>query len=521
MSMPALALLLFLPGAGGSQVPATFTRPEPPGPYVGLREEDFREASSFTADKVVLATTYFYWYESRSGVSMHYEGGRSAFRRTPVGIEDYSYLSVDWHKRQLRDIAAAGIDVVLPVYWGDPTHKADWSFEGVKVLVQAQEEMLAAGEQPPKIGLFYACIGLEWGPEGPVDLRTPFGAEWFYTSLRDFWAMAPPKLWAMVEGKPLILLYNAGFAKGHDQTCIDHVRREFAKDFAGRTPYIVRGDGWEVATESRYTWGVAAYGPSVLEAAAVGPGYDDSVVPGRKPLTVDREGGAFYARAWEKLLQLPPTLRPRLVHIETWNELHEGTEICETREFGRLYIDLTRKYGDLYRAGVRLPRSGPYAQAASVWCAPGSETGEGLRLLPEVGDGPSEPGVRDGRRCRVSRRNPFGAADLMYFGVDDGFAFWEADQPFVVTVTWFDEGLGSLLLEYDSTDPNGSVAAGAFKSTDAVPLTDSGRWVTHSFHLPDARFSNRTHGGDFRLAGLGAPLVVGRVTVTRGAGPGR
>ena len=38
----------------------------------------------------------------------------------------------------------------------------------------------------------------------------------------------------------------------------------------GGAPYIVRGDGWDVQTESRYSWGAAAFGPSVLGAAAVG-----------------------------------------------------------------------------------------------------------------------------------------------------------------------------------------------------------------------------------------------------------
>jgi hypothetical protein len=35
--------------------------------------------------------------------------------------------------------------------------------------------------------------------------------------------------------------------------------------------------------------------------------------------------------------------------VETWNELHEGTEICETRELGRKYIELTREYVDILK----------------------------------------------------------------------------------------------------------------------------------------------------------------------------
>jgi hypothetical protein len=516
MRCPISTVAILLVASAAVAQDVAFVRPDPPGPYLGLTESDFASAKSFGPQDTVLATTYFYWYERHSGVNMRYEDGRSTMLRTPVDIDDYSYLSLNWHKRQLRDCAAAGIDVVLPVYWGDPTHRGEWSFEGVRKLVQAELEMIAAGESPPKIGMFHACISLEWGPEGKVDLRTPFGREWNYTIIRDFWAMVPPQLWAMVDGQPIIMLYNASFAAAHDQSCVEHVRREFAKDFAGRDPYIIRGDGWNVDTESQVTWGVAAYGPSVLPCAAVGPGYDDSVVPGRAPLIVDREGGAFYRRSWEKLLWLPPTERPRIVHIETWNELHEGTEICETREFGRHYIEMTRKYGDMYREGVQLPRSGPFASAHTVvWCAPGPNVGQGLRLLPQVGDGPSEPSSRGGEPCRVTTRNPYDTCDYLYFDLDDSFAFWETDGSLDVTVTYYDEGAGLIHLHYDSRDPEGSIVSGAFKFAEGTEFRDTRTWRSYTFHLPDPRCTNRTHGGDFRLASRDGPMAIGRVSVQR------
>jgi len=53
-----------------------------------------------------------------------------------------------------------------------------------------------------------------------------------------------------------------------------------------------------------------------------------------------------------------PATRPWLVHLETRNEFHEGTEICETREYGRQYIELTRRFADLFHAGKQLDASG-------------------------------------------------------------------------------------------------------------------------------------------------------------------
>ena len=39
----------------------------------------------------------------------------------------------------------------------------------------------------------------------------------------------------------------------------------------------------------------------------------------------------------------------RLLAVETWNEFSEGTQIAETRQDGRHYIDLTRAYTDLFK----------------------------------------------------------------------------------------------------------------------------------------------------------------------------
>ena len=53
-------------------------------------------------------------------------------------------------------------------------------------------------------------------------------------------------------------------------------------------------------------------------------------------------------------------IEPELVLLETWNEMHEGTEICETIETGTEYLDLTAewvhklKLGDAPGSEIRL-----------------------------------------------------------------------------------------------------------------------------------------------------------------------
>jgi hypothetical protein len=267
----------------------------------------------------------------------------------PPTLEDFSYKSTKWHKQQLRDMMAAGIGVVLPVFWGapseqDPKAHLHWSYAGLPHLVQAREELLEEGLSPPRIGLFYDTSTLqfnEWGYH--ADLTTEYGRQWFYATIRDFYSMIPPKHWAMIDGRPIVLLYAAAFAKKHDQSVIDYTKAQFADEF-GRIPYIAAEVSWNVKADNKVAWG-GALGLKQPGIASLGPGYDHSAVKGRSPLVVDREGGKFYENQWEKFLKEPA----KMVVLETWNEFHEGTDIAESREYRRQYIELTRKYTDRFK----------------------------------------------------------------------------------------------------------------------------------------------------------------------------
>ena len=41
-----------------------------------------------------------------------------------------------------------------------------------------------------------------------------------------------------------------------------------------------------------------------------------------------------------------------LLAVETWNEFSEGTDVQDTVETGRQYIDLTRRYADAFKGLV-------------------------------------------------------------------------------------------------------------------------------------------------------------------------
>lgn len=329
------------------------------GKHTGLKETDFKNVSTFRAGQPIVGTYYFYWYDVNTQEHFVNADGSDALTTHPLNTKDYSYRSPAWHEREMRDIKKAGIDFILPVYWGCPSDREPgkmmhWSFEGVKALVQAQENLLKKRFSPAKIGLFYDTSTLQHNAAGyHADLRTGEGREWFYVSIRDFFSLIPPKQWAMIDGRPLIFLYAAAFAKGYDQGAIDFIYKQFESDFA-RKPFIVREVSWQVKTDSVYAWG-AALEPKILEVGAVGPGYDHTAVPGRTPLKRDRENGDFYRRSWEQLLRMSVDKRPSIVMIETWNEWHEGTDIAPSRETGMQYLQMTARYANMFRKKTQLP----------------------------------------------------------------------------------------------------------------------------------------------------------------------
>ena len=184
------------------------------GRNIHLTEKDFAGSHSFLRGDKIVGTYYFYWYHADTREHIVDGDGTDALTTHPPTLEGFSYTSVAWHKQQLRDMIAAGIDVVLPVFWGAPSEQdakahLHWSYAGIGPLVQAREELLGEGKQPPRIGLFYDTSTLRhnaWGEH--IDLTTTFGRQWFYATIRDFFSMVPPKHWAMIDRKPVVLLYS-------------------------------------------------------------------------------------------------------------------------------------------------------------------------------------------------------------------------------------------------------------------------------------------------------------------------
>ena len=486
-------------------------------------------APSFEAGERVVAAYYFYWYrhpdEHFGELGLHFPDER-----------EVSYANETWHRRELEDMRAAGIDACLPVYWGALEHydKPDVAFSvrGLPALVAAADALDREGKQPPRIGMMYDTTTLRNSVRGveplgaSADLRTEAGRELFYGTIRDFFCLVPPRHWAQIDGRPLVLLYSAGFAAGFDQRTFDELSTRFASHFAGKRPFVVRESSWVgVRTEGMYTWGAALDGPKVgLRAVAIGPGYDDTAVHGRLTPIREREGGRFYEHSWRQALRAGCDL----ALIETWNEHHEGTSIAETVEFGRRYIELTARYVALFKRHEVLAEDlvlqflDPRPRQDRSW----GEAAAGAREIGwHAGAGPA--GLRpipweDGAFRTIAGEQPAivsqggaGAAPAyLYFQVSDWFAF-DVDHGFELEIEFHDEGSGALGLQFDSHEEE-SPLRGAYTSCAPLQRGASGAWRTVILALPRARFANRQNGlSDLRLCAWNGDLAVRALRLRR------
>jgi len=302
----------------------------------------------------------------------------------------------------------------------------------------------------------------------------------------------------------------------------------FGKEF-GHRPYIVRNADWRCRTDAVTSWGAALGGANVIgengpgAVVQIGPGYDDRAVPGRTTPVRHRDDGGFYQAAWHRAVGSGRNV----VLIETWNEMHEGTEICRSREHGRKYIELTARYSRVFKKGLPLPAfeyepsdvdklrcdwGSAYGSAEGVSYEPGRTAG--VDRVAGVEDGLCEiVEVRSAKALR-SVKNRLSGGRYLYFRVADAYVFNTTGRV-EITIEYLDSGRGAFALEYDSRDATATLL-GAYKVVPAATLTDSGSWTTVTLRPPRARLANRQNGGaDFRLSIGGGDLAVRRIAVKK------
>ena len=316
--------------------------------------------STWTPNDKLVAAYYFYWYNIYTGEHFIDPDGTDAITNHPPSdyLANYSYTEVSWHRRELLDMMTAQIDIVLPVYFGNEVNFF-WSKPGLQNLVSATQTLIGEGRTPPKIGMFFDTNALQQQNNGiPPDLTTETGKAHFYNMISDFFALVPNSLWASINGRPIVFLYSSEFISTYNQSTFDYINQHFQADF-GTTPYIVRETSWQgVTTDEAYTWGSALFGPTTIgRVGTLGPGFDDTANYNiSTPRIRDRQCGEFYNTGWEAMMSAGATL----VVIETWNELHEATEIAASREYSTTFIALTAENALRWKAT-------DYGMAPFIW----------------------------------------------------------------------------------------------------------------------------------------------------------
>lgn len=469
-------------------------------------------------DKAVF-TYYFYWYSPLDHI----------FNMTHAAV-DYKTMDwndVSWHVRQLQDVSEAGIDVILPIYWYAP-YDLQWSQPGLKNLAEALEQIRALGITPPAVGLF-----MDTTSSTGEDLRNESRQAYFYKSLKYFFMTIPRQYWALAEGaRPIIWFYTANWPLAYDQSFVNYLYEQFEVDFGVR-PYLVFENSWDYPTETLngiqvkdmnaahlqydagYGWG-GAVAPNVSPyIASIGPGYDDHAVEDRIPPTItDRKNGETYKQGFMVAIQCGT---PWLA-IETWNEYHEGTEIAESLQYGRQYIDLTKEYVSYFKQGI-LPESARPNLFGNeiVFSAASPNTETGLNIAPSVGDGLyTLLDVSGTLAVRTEPMAPDAEASYLYFLVDNGFYFNEP-QPLSLTVTYFDEGYEPVGLDYDAAHCSSPFDVGnMYRRIDLVQRRNTLTWKTVTVRISDATFAGNQNGGtDFRLATGISSLTISELRIEK------
>ena len=316
--------------------------------------------TQFMVEKLAL-THYFYWYQGDSRKEapaghVRVEDGSSELTDHPLdGVGPwFSYDQVQWHKDQLTQIRNAGIDVIIPVYWGDAGNRRGFADKGLNCMVQALKELKAEGKSYPLVGMFFDTTSMfrAYGDQKP-DLKTDEVKETFYGMIKSFFLNVPDEFRAVVQtpaergGFPayIVVLYTASWFSDFDAGFVDYCNQRFVKDFGSKLVWI---GGSDYRGKEAFMDGYTDYGAGLgsrfddkgwIDIAGIGAGYDDSSQKGREKATIrSRMGGDAYRKDWDSAMAASPDW----IVVDGWNELHEGSEICPSAQYGESYAGLTK-----------------------------------------------------------------------------------------------------------------------------------------------------------------------------------
>ncbi len=302
---------------------------------------------------------FYYWYPINAGIVTHH---------APEGHFDRD--DVSWWKGEMRNAHYAGIDVLALMYWDVHSYNP----AALEVMLQAVREMDAAGEPHPKVcmhldGIEHVANVLDTRPVTTCDLTDPASQDAVADAFVNFFSFFKERemldLCFRHEGKLVAFVYRPeyrAYTSRIDDSAAE-VWREGLRDELDEELYLVLETAYATAqwaptqtdlhcttADNYFRWDAALAG-ALMEArgdfpiATIGPGFDPRGQDSTSTRIRHRRQGFTFRNDFRKAISSDA---PWLV-IETFNFFEEGTDITETQEFGRQYLDIARKYSARFK----------------------------------------------------------------------------------------------------------------------------------------------------------------------------
>ena len=201
--------------------------------------------------------------------------------------------------------------------------------------------------------------------------------------------------------------------------------------------------------------------------------------------------------------------------IETWNEYHEGTDISHSLEYGRQYIDLNRKYSDLFKARfVPPPDTGPFSDTPTITTDFTLPQNAVAIQWVDWTDGRSELNLSEELPCRTFKSASH-EVSYLYFRVHDSFR-WSGTQDLKLHLIAENGSNAEMDVQFDGSDTSAPFH-GAYTLASLARRTRISQGVSsYEFDLHDARFLNSQNGGsDFRLRKLQGEFCIRMIQISK------
>ncbi|MGQ9610727.1 MAG: dockerin type I domain-containing protein [bacterium] len=280
---------------------------------------------------------YYPWYT--------YESWRSPYLLDNP-LNPYSSDNISAIQHHVYLAKQAGIDGFISSWWGPN----DYTDKNLQKLLNVAEDMGFS------VSIYFETLADD--PPGPRSESEILS--WLRYFIQTY---GKDKRFFHFKEKPVIFIWAAGTLPidvwerifknlrndGYDAFFIaDTINQNYLRIFDGLHTYgPTSGDEtFKLLSDTTKSYGWLENDPRLkIWLATVQPGYDDTVLPGRRGLSKDRSNGATYINTFEASI----STNPDWILISTFNEWWENTHIEPSQNYGTLYLELTAKYADIYK----------------------------------------------------------------------------------------------------------------------------------------------------------------------------